>query len=38
MLTRFHSEDYIELIKNVTPENKFLYEDQLYRCDLPIFN
>ncbi len=32
LLTKFHSDDYIDLIKNVTLENKFQYQDQLYRC------
>ena len=32
-MTKFHSDDYIDLIKNVTPENKHLYSDQLYRCN-----
>jgi len=27
ILTRFHSDDYIELISQVTPENKQIYED-----------
>ena len=31
MLTTFHSDEYIDLIKNLTPENKSNYEDQLYR-------
>ena len=30
-LTTFHSDEYIDLIKNVTPENRGNFEDQLYR-------
>lgn len=30
-LTTFHSDEYIDIIKNVTPENRSNYEDQLYR-------
>ena len=30
-LTTFHSDEYIDLIRNVTPENRNNYEDQLYR-------
>jgi len=26
-MTKFHSDDYIDLIKNVTPENKNLFSD-----------
>lgn len=37
-MTKFHSDDYIELIKNVTPENKHIYGDQLYRCKLKSLN
>jgi len=32
ILTNFHSDEYVELIKNIHPTNKHLYEDQLYRC------
>lgn len=31
VMTTFHSDEYIDLIKSVTPENKQQYEDQLYR-------
>ena len=31
-MTKFHSNDYIDLIKSVTPENKHFFSDQLYRC------
>ena len=27
ILTKFHPDDYIDLIKSVTPDNKHLYED-----------
>ena len=27
-----YTNDYIDLIKSVTPENKHLFSDQLYRC------
>ena len=27
IMVKFHSDDYIDLIKNVTPENKNLYSD-----------
>jgi hypothetical protein len=27
IMVKFHSDDYIDLIKNVTPENKSLYSD-----------
>lgn len=30
-LTTFHSDEYIDLIRNVTPENRVNFEDQLYR-------
>lgn len=30
-MTTFHSDEYIDLIKSVTPENRKDYEDQLYR-------
>ena len=30
-MTTFHSDEYIDLIRNVTPENRHQYEDQLYR-------
>jgi len=40
--TVFHSSEYIEVIKNVTPENRSLYEDQLYQFnfgeDCPVFD
>ena len=39
---KFHSDDYIDLIKNVTPENKHIYSDQLYRYnfgdDCPVID
>lgn len=42
ILTRFHSDDYIDLIKHVTPENKQLFDDQLYRYnfgdDCPVID
>jgi len=31
-LTKFHSDDYIDFLKNVTPENIATYSDQLSRC------
>jgi acetoin utilization deacetylase AcuC-like enzyme len=41
-MTKFHSDDYIDLIKNVTPENKHIYSDQLYRYnfgdDCPVID
>jgi len=41
-LTVFHSSEYIELIKNISTENKALYEDQLYQFnfgeDCPVFD
>ena len=30
-LTTFHSDEYVEVIKKVRPENRANYEDQLYR-------
>lgn len=30
-MTTFHSDEYIDLIKNVTPENKNQYGDLLHR-------
>ena len=33
-LTLFHSDDYVDVLKNVTPENKDLFADQLNRCKL----
>jgi acetoin utilization deacetylase AcuC-like enzyme len=30
--TLFHSDDYIDVLKNLTPENKDLYADQINRC------
>jgi len=32
ILTNFHSDEYVELIRQIHPSNKHLYEDQLYRC------
>jgi len=37
ILTNFHSDEYINLIQRVTPANKHLHEDQLYRCSLKAF-
>jgi histone deacetylase 1/2 len=37
VMTKFHSDDYIELIKQVTPENKHLFGDQIYRCNYQKF-
>lgn len=31
IFTNFHSDEYIDLIKVVHPNNKHLHEDQLYR-------
>jgi histone deacetylase 1/2 len=30
--TVFHSDDYVDVLKNLTPENKDLYADQINRC------
>lgn len=30
-LTTFHSDEYVEVISKVTPENRASFEDQLYR-------
>jgi len=30
--TVFHSDDYVDVLKNLTPENKELYADQINRC------
>ena len=30
--TVFHSDDYIDILKNCTPDNKELYTDALNRC------
>lgn len=42
VLTKFHSDDYIDLIKQVTPENKQDYSDQLLRYnfgeDCPVLD
>ena len=39
--TIFHSDDYIDVLKNLTPENKDLYADQINRFnfgeDCPVF-
>lgn len=42
-LTTFHSDDYVDTIKNVTVEHKERYADQLRAysftdCDCPIFD
>ena len=40
-MSTFHSDDYIELLRNLTPENKNQYQDQLTRYnfgeDCPVF-
>ena len=40
-MTTFHSDDYIELLKNITPENQSEFRDQMIRYnfgeDCPIF-
>lgn len=33
-LTLYHSDDYIDVLKNITLENKDLYLDQINRCKL----
>ncbi|KAL4436177.1 hypothetical protein ABPG74_018161 [Tetrahymena malaccensis] len=42
ILTNFHSDEYIELIQKVHPNNKHFYEDQLYRFnfgeDCPVLD
>ncbi|CAD8052605.1 unnamed protein product [Paramecium primaurelia] len=42
VLTQFHSKEYIDLIKIITPENKCQHEDQLYRFnfmeDCPVLD
>lgn len=30
--TVFHSDDYVDVLKNLTPENKELFADQINRC------
>jgi histone deacetylase 1/2 len=30
--TVFHSDDYVDILKTLTPENKELYADQICRC------
>jgi acetoin utilization deacetylase AcuC-like enzyme len=32
-LTAFHSDDYVDFLKNVTPKNKEFYADWLMRCN-----
>ena len=32
--TLFHSDDYVDVLKNLTPENKDLFADQMNRCKL----
>jgi histone deacetylase 1/2 len=40
-LSTFHSDDYIELLRNITPENQNEFKDQLIRYnfgeDCPVF-
>jgi acetoin utilization deacetylase AcuC-like enzyme len=28
----FHSDDYVDVLKNLTPENREIYADQMNRC------
>jgi acetoin utilization deacetylase AcuC-like enzyme len=37
-LTRFHSDDYIEFLKRITPETAQGQMDQLQRCKFPFFD
>ena len=32
--TEFHSDDYVDVLKNLTPENKEQYADQMNRCTI----
>jgi histone deacetylase 1/2 len=34
--TVFHSDDYVDVLKTLTPENKELYTDQICRCKLAM--
>lgn len=34
----FHSDDYIDVLKNLTLENKDLYADQINRCKYNLYN
>jgi len=31
-LTQFHTDDYVEFLKNVAPDNYTMFGDQLMRC------
>lgn len=37
-MTRFHSDDYVNFLRSISPDNMHEHLRQLQRCEYPSFN